>query len=144
MHPTKTIRDARVRKNVERVRAICMALPNVTEKLAWGEPTWRAPKIFAMLSTYSHGDDHVSVLVAAEPGVAGMLVASNPERFYVPPYVGGYGWVGIRIDVDPDFAELAALVEDSHRLKASAPKKKRASAAKKTRASAAKKTRAKR
>jgi hypothetical protein len=129
MHPVKTIRDARVRKNVERVRALCMALPNVTEKLAWGEPTWRAPKIFAMLSTYHHGDDHVSVVVAAEPGVAGTLVASDPARFYVPPYVGGYGWVGIRIDVDPDFEELAVLLEDAHRLKAAPPKKK--SAAKK-------------
>jgi hypothetical protein len=122
MHPTKTIPDARVRKNVERIRAICMALPNVTEKLSWGEPTWRSGKIFAMLSTYHHGDDHVSVLVPAEPGVAGMLVASNPAQFYVPPYVGGKGWVGIRIDGKPDFDEIAVLIEDAYRL--TTPKKK--------------------
>jgi hypothetical protein len=137
MHPTKTIPNARVRKNVERVRAICMALPNVTEKLAWGEPTWRAGKIFAMLSTYHHGDDHVSVLVPAEPGVAGMLVASDPARFYVPPYVGVKGWVGIRIDDNPNFDEITVLVGDAYRLmtpaaKAPKPKKKRATAPKRT------------
>ena len=60
-------------KPLDRVRKICLSLPGATEKLAWGEPTWRAGKMFAMMSTYHHGDPHLSIVLPAEEGVQEFL-----------------------------------------------------------------------
>jgi hypothetical protein len=68
-----------------------------------------------------HGDGRLALWVAAPPGVQGELVDQEPERFFVPPYVGGRGWLGVRLDRDPDWVELAGIVEDAYRVVA--PKK---------------------
>ena len=70
------------RAAVERLRKICLALPGATEKKAWGEPTWRAGKIFAQMDTHHHGADHLAVWLPARPGVQEALVAEDPERFF--------------------------------------------------------------
>ena len=100
---------------VERLRAICLALPGATEKIAWGELTWRAGKIFAQMDTYHHGAKHVAVWLPARPGVQEGLVEENPECFFVPPYVGHKGWIGVRIDRPPDWQVVAGLVADAYR-----------------------------
>jgi len=100
---------------IARLRRICMALPEVTEKVAWGEPTWRAPKLFAQLDTHHHGADHVAVWLPARPGVQEDLVAEDPMRFFRPPYVGHKGWIGVRIDGRPDWKVIASLVADAYR-----------------------------
>jgi hypothetical protein len=100
---------------VKRLRAICLALPEATEKIAWGEPTWRAGKIFAQMDTYHHGSDHVAVWLPARPGVQEGLVEENPEQFFRPPYVGHLGWIGVRIDRKPDWQVVAGLVADAYR-----------------------------
>lgn len=98
---------------VGRLRAICLALPEATERETWGDPTFRVrDKIFAMPN---RGDGQVSVWCKAPPGVQGMLVGADPARFFVPPYVGRHGWVGVRLDGPVDWEELAELVEESYR-----------------------------
>ena len=97
-----------------RLRAICLALPEAVEKEAWGDPTFRVrDKIFAMEKC---GDGRVSVWCKAPPGSQAVLVGADPARFFVPPYVGHKGWVGMRLDDAPDWNEVALLVRRSYRL----------------------------
>ena len=100
---------------LERLRAICLALPGVTEKIAWGEATWRAGKIFAQMDTHHHGADHMAVWLPARAGVQEALVEENPEQFFRPPYVGHKGWIGVRIDRKPDWRIVAGLVAEAWR-----------------------------
>jgi predicted DNA-binding protein (MmcQ/YjbR family) len=97
-----------------RLREICLSLPEVVEKPFGGHtaPSFRVgDKLFAMTS-----EDGRSLTFKAGVGVQEALVASDPERFFVPAYVGRNGWVGARLDVDQDWSEIAGLVEDSYRL----------------------------
>lgn len=101
---------------VARLRAICLALPEATEKEAWGDPTFRVrDKIFAMPKT---GDGRLSVWLKAPPGAQEILVGADPDLFFRPPYVGHKGWVGMRLDRSPDWQEVRLLVERSYQLTA--------------------------
>lgn len=109
--------------DVERLRRLCLALPETTERLSHGEPTFfvRDKRVFVTVADRHH-DDRAGFWCAAAPGVQASLVDAEPERFFVPPYVGGRGWLGVRLDVpDVDWAEVAELVEDAYR--AVAPKR---------------------
>jgi len=108
----------------ERMRAICLALPEVTERLSHGEPTWfvRGKASFATLNPNGHHDlDFAFLTCAGAPGVQEELIAENPERFFRPAYVGHRGWLGIRMDGEVDWAEIKELTTDAYRLVA--PKK---------------------
>ena len=97
-----------------RLRKICRALPEAEEKEAWGDPTFRVrDKIFAM---EKRGDGRVSVWCKAPEGSQMVLVGADPERFFVPPYVGHKGWVGVRLDNNPDWDEVARIVRRSYAL----------------------------
>lgn len=102
---------------LERLRAICLALPEATEKEAWGDPTWRVrDRIFAMQKGNYEGGRPSLWLKAAE-GAQAMLVDAEPARFFVPPYVGSKGWIGVYLDVGHmDWNMLGELVEESYRL----------------------------
>ena len=103
---------------VERLREICLAFPEVTERLSHGAPTWfvRGKKTFVMLWADGHHDNAFPHLWCAAPaGAQAELVAADPERFFRPPYVGHRGWLGVRLDRDPDWAEIAELCEDAYR-----------------------------
>ena len=98
----------------QRLRAICLALPEAVEQEAWGDPTFRVrDKIFAM---EKRGDGRLSVWCKAPPGSQTVLVGADPERFFVPPYLGHKGWVGMRLDAAPDWDEVVFLVRRSYRL----------------------------
>jgi hypothetical protein len=85
-------------QHVERVRKICLALPETFEKLSHGEPTFFVKKrVFAMCSINHHNDGHISVVVPAAIGVQSALIEESPKKFYKPPYVGGAGWVGVEL-----------------------------------------------
>ena len=114
-HPLKVPASAAEAALVERLRVVCLALPEATEKIAWGEPTWRAGKIFAQMDTHHHGAAHLAVWLPARPGVQESLVEEDPEHFFRPPYVGHKGWIGIRIDRKPDWKIVAGLVADAYR-----------------------------
>jgi hypothetical protein len=106
---------------IARVRAICLELPEVVEK-PFGDhtsPAFRVrDKFFVMLP-----DDGSSMTLKAPKGVQAILVASDPERFFVPKYVGHIGWVGVRLDLrrQPDWNELAEMIVESYCL--TAPKR---------------------
>lgn len=103
---------------LEQLRAICLALPESTEKIAWGDNTFRVrDKIFAHFVNNHHGDGIVAVWCKAPPGMQQALVGSAPDRFFVPPYVGPRGWVGLHLDrVDVDWDEVAGTIEESYAL----------------------------
>jgi len=105
------------RSPVDRLRAICLALPEATEKLAWSEPTWRVRgKLFAQLDDHHHGADHLAVWLPAPLGEQEAMIFTDPERFFRPPYVGPRGWVGVRIDGKVDWSVVAALVAQAYGL----------------------------
>jgi hypothetical protein len=86
-------------KQIERVRRICLSLPETWEKISHGEPTWFVgKKVFAMFSNNHHDDGHIAVTIPAAIGIQEMLIKKSPEKFYRPPYVGVRGWVGIEVD----------------------------------------------
>ena len=100
-----------------RVREICLALPEVTERPSHGAPTFfvRDKKTFVMFHDDHHGDGILGLWCAAAPGVQEELVRTEPERFYRPAYVGHRGWIGVRLDVDLDWGEVAAVCADAYR-----------------------------
>jgi hypothetical protein len=102
---------------LEKLRKLCLALPETTERLSHGEPTWfiRGKKTFANYANHHH-DDRLAFWCAAPDGAQEILVGSAPERFFRPPYVGHRGWLGVRLDVDGvDWDQIADLVTDAWR-----------------------------
>ena len=99
-----------------RLRRLCLALPETTERLSHGEPTWfvRGKTTFVMYADHHH-DDRVACWCAAPAGAQQALIAEDPRRFFAPPYVGARGWVGVWLDVPVDWDELADLVADAYR-----------------------------
>jgi predicted DNA-binding protein (MmcQ/YjbR family) len=101
-------------KPADKLRAICLALPGATETAMKRGPTYRiGNKIFAWDRLWG---DSATVWLKVPEGVQGVLVGADPQRFFVPPYVGQKGWVGMRLDGRPDWKEVEALVRRSYRL----------------------------
>jgi hypothetical protein len=98
-----------------RLRKICLALPDTWEKLSHGEPAFFVgKKQFASYDNHHHGAPHISVWCSAPPGAQQVLVNADPDRFFVPPYVGQRGWVAIVLDNSPDWGEVAAVIEEAY------------------------------
>ncbi len=101
-----------------RLRRICLALPETTERLSHGEPTFfvRGKKVFVSYADRHH-DDRLGFWCHAPQGAQQAVVQSDPQRYFVPPYVGGRGWIGVYLDVDGvDWDEITELVEDAYRM----------------------------
>jgi len=106
-------------RSLSRLRPICLALPEAEERETWGEPTFRVrDKIFCMHRTDT---GEPALWCKAPPGSQAILVGADPRRFFVPPYVGPKGWVGMRLDGKVDWREVALLVARSYRM--TAPKR---------------------
>jgi predicted DNA-binding protein (MmcQ/YjbR family) len=90
---------------------------------AWTRPTFRIrdKKMFAMFMDNHHDDGRLALWVNAPPGDQHVLIDNDPDRFFVPPYMGPSGWVGVRLEGKPDWDEVADLIEESYRM--AAPKK---------------------
>ena len=101
---------------LENLRRLCLALPETTERLSHGEPTWfvQDKKTFVTYSDHHH-DDRVAFWCAAPPGAQEVLVSADPNRFFVPKYVGHRGWLGVYLDVPQDWDQIADLVTDAYR-----------------------------
>ena len=110
---------------IKRLREVCLALPEAFEKEAWGECTFRVTggSMFAMTDNNHHQSGHVAVWVKAPPMVQEILVNSDPKRFFIPPYMGPKGWVGVRLDYKVNWDEVAGILKDGYLM--SAPKKLR-------------------
>jgi hypothetical protein len=99
-----------------RIRAICVALPETSERLSHGAPTFfvRERRAFVMVMTNHHGDGRFALWCAAPDGMQKTLVEADPERFFVPPYVGHRGWLGVRLDRGLHWDELTGIAEDAY------------------------------
>jgi|KBSMisStandDraft_5_1062788.scaffolds.fasta_scaffold1413730_1 predicted DNA-binding protein (MmcQ/YjbR family) len=104
---------------LEKLRAICLALPEASEEGGVGNPSFKVRgKIFAMRHPQ---EGRMSVWFKAPPGAQGALIHTSPRVFFVPPYVGQHGWVGAWLDIALDWEQLAELIEESYRM--TAPKR---------------------
>ena len=87
------------KKQLERVRRICSTLPEMTERLSHGEPTFFVHnKVFVMFADNHHNDGHIAVWLPVPSGFQVTLIETAPEIYFKPPYVGVRGWVGIELD----------------------------------------------
>ena len=102
---------------VQRLRQICLALPEVTERASHGEASFfvRDKKQFVSVDDHHHGADRLAFWCPAPAGAQQELIAADPVRFFRPPYVGHRGWLGVRIDLDPDWDEIGVIVRDAYR-----------------------------
>jgi predicted DNA-binding protein (MmcQ/YjbR family) len=116
---------------IAKLREICFEMPDVFEKEAWGECTFRVTggSMFAMTDNNHHGSGHIAVWVKAPAMVQEILVNSDPKRFFVPPYMGKQGWVGMRIDGKVKWDQAAAILKDGYLLSMPAKSKTRSTAA---------------
>ena len=103
-------------KVLAKLREICLALPETSERPSHGAPTFfiREKRSFLMVLTNHHGDGRFAIWCAAPEGMQEMLVDADGERFFVPPYVGHHGWLGLRLDRGIHWDELTGIVEDAY------------------------------
>lgn len=100
-----------------RTRKICLALPEASERLSHGTPTFfvRAKTVFTMYTEDAYDEPGPALWVPAPDGVQGELIDAEPARFFRPPYVGHRGWIGVRLDVEPDWGEIEEIIRDGYR-----------------------------
>jgi hypothetical protein len=103
-------------RTLRQIREVCLGLPETSERLSHGAPTFfvRGKRAFLMVLTDHHGDGRFAIWCAAPDGMQKLLVEADPERFFVPPYVGHRGWLGMRLDRSFDPDELAGIAEDAY------------------------------
>jgi hypothetical protein len=101
---------------LDRVRELCLSLPETSERLSHGQPTFfiRGKKTFVMYLDNHHDDGRLALWCAAPEGMQDALVAGAPEHYFVPPYVGHRGWIGVRLDRDLDWNEIAGAIEEAY------------------------------
>jgi hypothetical protein len=117
--PVRSAREAAaVRRAYDRVRALCLAQPGVYEKEAWAAPTFRVDrgKMFLMFADNHHGDGRVAFWSRATPDSREAWLEMDPDRFFVPPYVGPSGWIGVRLEDDAPWDAIAEVVAEAARL----------------------------
>jgi hypothetical protein len=118
---TKSRQQSAKKTALVRLREICLALPEVHEAEAWGEPTFRVGnKMFAMHSSAGthHGAGRAGVWMASTRVSQDLVIRAKPNRYFSPPYVGPSGWLGAWLDGNPPWSEIAELLRDAYRLKA--------------------------
>src|SRR5256885_10779566 len=112
----KAIHSGAGDEHIRRVRRICATLPQTVEKLSHGEPTFFAgKKVYAMFANNHHNDGHIAVWIPVPPGLQATLLKTEPDKFFMPPYVGVRGWVGLDLDAVSD-DELGYHLSEAWRL----------------------------
>jgi hypothetical protein len=106
---------AQRRTALGRLRQLCLALPETSERPSHGAPSFfvREKKCFVMLLDNHHDDGRFAIWCAAPPGNQELLVQADPDRFFRPPYVGHRGWLGVMLHGKVDWDEVAGIVEDA-------------------------------
>jgi hypothetical protein len=102
--------------SLDRVRELCLSLPETTERLSHGQPSFfvRGKKTFVMYLDNHHDDGRLALWCAAPEGMQAALVETDPESYFVPPYVGHRGWIGVRLDRSLDWDAIAGAIEDAY------------------------------
>jgi hypothetical protein len=101
------------RELIDRVRRVALALPGTTEKLSHGEPSFFRGRMYVTTDNDHHGSGHVAIWCRAETGVQPAFVDASPEHFFVPPYVGTQGWIGVRLDSGLEWPIIARFIEQA-------------------------------
>jgi len=103
-----------------RVRKICLGFPDTSERASHGSPTFfiKGKKSFVSFLNNHHGDGRLAIWCMAPPGAQAMLVEAAPARYFVPPYVGHLGWVGVHLDKGTPWPEIAGVIENAYRARA--------------------------
>src|SRR5262245_59692082 len=99
-----------------RVRKLCLSLPDASERLNHGGPTFfiGSKQAFVMYLDDHHGDGRLALWCAAPPDAQAMLVESDHEVYFVPPYVGRSGWIGVRLDRGAPWPTIAGAIERAY------------------------------
>lgn len=102
---------------LERVRRICLALPEVNERSSHGTPTFfvQDRRTFVTFADNHHNDGRIAIWCHAPEGMQSALVEQDPDRFFMPPYVGHRGWIGVRLEGDVDWGIVTDLIHDAYR-----------------------------
>ena len=102
-------------RSIERVRRLCLSWPETSERLSHGEPSWffRDKRLFVTSADHHH-DDRTAIWCAAPPGARDLLIESEPYRYFVPPYVGHRGWIGVYLDVEVGWEVIDRLIGDAY------------------------------
>jgi hypothetical protein len=120
-----------VKSPLDRVRAVCLSFPETSERLSHGAPTFfvRSKHAFVMYLDNHHGDARLALWLASTRDMQSMLVEAEPNHYFVPPYVGPSGWLGVRLDKRVAFAKVAGLIEQAYLQRTSVlPQRRRRSA----------------
>ena len=101
---------------LQQVRRICLALPDTNERESHGAPTFfiRDKRSFVSYMDNHHDDGRLALWCASSSDVQQMLATSRPQQFFVPPYVGHLGWIGVRLDRDLSWNEIAGVITAAH------------------------------
>ena len=102
-------------ETLRKIREFCLSLPDVEEKLSHGAPTWFVKKrTFASYTNNHHGDGRIALWCNASEGGQEIRVGSDPDNFFVPPYVGCRGWVGVRVDRGLSLGAITDVIKDAY------------------------------
>ena len=95
---------------------MCLSLPETTERLSHGAPSFfiRDKVCFVNYMDNHHDDDRVALWCACPLGMRAGLVKAQPEQYFVPPYVGFRGWIGVRLDREPDWDDVERVIRDAY------------------------------
>jgi hypothetical protein len=106
-------RRAKSERLIAKVRKAALALEGTCEKISHGEPAFFRARMFATIDDHHHGSGHVALWCRAEDGVQRAFVEASPEHFFVPPYVGAQGWIGVRLDSGLEWSVVARFIEQA-------------------------------
>ena len=99
----------------EVVRDVCLWLPEAEEFLSHGSPNFRVRgKTFATYVVNHHGDGRVALWLNAPAGAQSLYVKAEPKHFFIPPYVGPRGWLGVNLDKGIAWLRVAQLVREAY------------------------------
>lgn len=113
--PPAASHPAKAASQFARVRELCRSLDDVEEKVSHGEPTFFVlNRVFVMYSADHHGDHRYALWCNVPEGAQDVLLKSDPENFFFPPYVGKAGWVGLRLDRTATWDTVKSIVKDSY------------------------------
>ncbi len=106
---------------LDRLRSLLAEFPEVSERLSHHTPTFfiRDKKVLCHLWEDHHATPGIYIWCAAPPDVQLELTEREPDRFFRPAYVGHRGWIGVHLDVDPDWDEVTEILKDAYRMVAS-------------------------
>ena len=99
-----------------RIQSHCLSFPGTSERISHGAPSFfiDGKRSFAQYRVNHHGDGRIALWCSAPEGARSVLTESAPELYFIPPYVGHLGWVGLRLDRGAGWEEIAGLLTEAY------------------------------